>query len=399
MTEQKNAATAERTGAAIDGGAPKPSLEAAFEAAASTAAAAKPATMAATERADRPAVAAKIEAGISPAVAPAAATVSASAPMVANVPTPAASSDTEPCGVLRCGEPRAVDVDIVIPVYNEQEQLGSSVVLLMEQLRELAEEGSSFTWQVVIADNASTDRTWDLARALSEKFPFTVRAMRIPQKGRGRALKCAWGSSKAQVMAYMDVDLSTDTRQIPALVEPILQGRADVSFGSRLLPGSQVERCLKREFISRTYNRMLQSYLDARFRDAQCGFKAISAEAARSLLPIIEDNEWFFDTELLVLAESMGIATNEFAVRWREDPGSTVHIVDTVRKDLAGMKRMHDAKAAGKLGARPQLACPTAPGKAVSATAPAAASALRPARKASTPVSPIHPHQTPLEAR
>ena len=213
-------------------------------------------------------------------------------------------------------------------------------MLLMDQLREVSLHAKSFTWQIVIADNASSDKTWELARILACKFPFTLRAIRIPQKGRGRALKITWSTSKARVRAYMDVDLSTDIRQIPELVDPILDGRADVCFGSRLLPASRVERCAKREFISRSYNRMLQSYLGVHFHDAQCGFKSISAEAADTLLPLVQDNEWFFDTELLVLAERMGIASCEFAVRRKEDPGTTVHIVDTVRKDLAGMKRL-----------------------------------------------------------
>lgn len=233
-----------------------------------------------------------------------------------------------------------VDCDFVIPVYNEETELGSSVMLLMEELHEISLHARDFTWQIVIADNASSDKTWTLACALATRFPMTVRAVRIPQKGRGRALKIAWSVSQARVRAYMDVDLSTDIRQIPELVGPILDGRADVSFGSRLLPASQVERCLKREFISRCYNLMLQRYLNVTFHDAQCGFKAISADAARTLLPQVEDNEWFFDTELLVLAERMGIASNEFAVTWREDPGTTVNIIDTVRKDLAGMKRL-----------------------------------------------------------
>lgn len=249
--------------------------------------------------------------------------------------------------VLTCGNPREVDCDFVIPVYNEEAELGSSVMLLMDQLGEISHQASSFTWQIVIADNASSDKTWELCRVLSAKFPFTVRAVRIPEKGRGRALKLAWGTSRARVRAYMDVDLSTDIRQIPQLVGPILDGRADLTFGSRLMPGAQIQRCLKREIISRTYNRMLQSYLNVHFYDAQCGFKALSAEAAEALLPLIEDNEWFFDTELLVLAERLGIASCEFAVRWREDPGSTVHIVDTVKKDLAGMKRLKESMNAG----------------------------------------------------
>ena len=252
--------------------------------------------------------------------------------------TPAASAS-----ILTCGEPREVDCSFVIPVYNEEAELGSSIMILMDELRQLSLHARSFTWEIVIADNASSDKTWDLARILASKFPFTVRALRIPQKGRGRALKAAWLQSRGRVRAYMDVDLSTDIRQIPELVGPILDGRADVSFGSRLMPSSQVERCAKREFISRGYNRMLRAYLGVRFHDAQCGFKALSAEAAGLLLPLIEDDEWFFDTELLYLAEHLGIATNEFPVRWREDPGTTVDIVDTVRKDLAGMARLKNS--------------------------------------------------------
>ena len=267
----------------------------------------------------------------------------AEAPAQDEAPSPTETltqSAPSPSTILACGKPREVDCDFVIPVFNEQAELGSSVMLLMDQLREISLHAKSFTWQIVIADNASSDKTWELARILSYKFPFTIRAIRIPQKGRGRALKIAWSNSKARVRAYMDVDLSTDIRQIPELVGPILDGRADVCFGSRLLPASCVERCAKREFISRSYNRMLQNYLGVHFHDAQCGFKAVSAEAADTLLPLIQDNEWFFDTELLVLAERMGIASCEFPVRWKEDPGTTVNIVDTVRKDLAGMKRL-----------------------------------------------------------
>ena len=258
--------------------------------------------------------------------------------------TPLSTSAATSASILTCGEPREVDCSFVIPVYNEEAELGSSVMILMDELRRLSLHARSFTWEIVIADNASSDKTWDLARILASKFPFTVRAVRIPQKGRGRALKIAWLQSRARVRAYMDVDLSTDIRQIPELVGPILDGRADVSFGSRLMADSQVERCAKREFISRSYNRMLKAYLGVRFRDAQCGFKAVSAEAAELLLPLIEDDEWFFDTELLYLAERLGIATNEFPVRWREDPGTTVHIVDTVRKDLAGMARLKNSR-------------------------------------------------------
>ena len=165
---------------------------------------------------------------------------------------PATQSEPSPSSILACGKPREVDCDFVIPVFNEQAELGSSIMMLMDQLREVSLHAKSFTWQIVIADNASSDKTWELARILACKFPFTLRAIRIPQKGRGRALKITWSTSKARVRAYMDVDLSTDIRQIPELVGPILDGRADICFGSRLLPASRVERCAKREFISRS---------------------------------------------------------------------------------------------------------------------------------------------------
>ena len=254
------------------------------------------------------------------------------------------------------GNPLSVDTDIVVPVYNEETELGSSIMILVEQAKALELMPDPITVQIVIADNASSDKTWSLACSLTEAFPDYVRAIRIPQKGRGRALKTSWLSSQARVMAYMDVDLSTDVAQIPELVRPILDGSADISFGSRLMPQSSVKRCAKREFISRTYNRMLQNYLNVTFHDAQCGFKAISAEAAHALLPQVEDNEWFFDTELLVLAERLGIAMSEFPVRWKEDPSSTVHIADTVRKDLAGMRRLK-ASGAGAPTATVSAAC------------------------------------------
>lgn len=243
--------------------------------------------------------------------------------------------------VERVGEPRSVDADIVIPVYNEQEQLAESVLTLMNHLASSQIEGWAYTWQIVIADNASTDDTWAIASRLASQYPGRVRAVRIARKGRGRALKLAWGESRAKVVAYMDVDLSTDIHQTGTLVGTLVYGFADVAFGCRLFDDSEVTRSAKREFISRTYNGMLRMLLGASFHDAQCGFKAMTASAARHLLPYIQDDEWFFDTEMLLLAQATGMRMYEFPVRWVEDPGSTVNIPDTVRKDLKGMWRMN----------------------------------------------------------
>ena len=271
-------------------------------------------------------------------------------PTVHHIPL---QENATPIQVLFAGDPQELDADIVVPVYNEEVELGSSIMILVEQFKMLENLPEPISAQAVIADNASSDRTWSLACSLTETFPDYVRAVRIPEKGRGRALKVAWLSSQARALAYTDVDLSTDIMQIPDLIRPILNCTADISFGSRLMPQSNVRRCPKREFISRTYNRMLQTYLGVNFHDAQCGFKAISNEAARTLLPLVKDNEWFFDTELLVLGERMNIAMNEFPVCWEEDPNSTVNIADTVRKDLAGMRRLKETgTAAPYVGAR-----------------------------------------------
>ena len=236
------------------------------------------------------------------------------------------------------GSPAAVDADIVIPIYNEEVQLADSVSTLCSFLDRHAKDLTPFSWNVVIADNAS----WQIAKALCDWCPNQVRALHLVRKGRGYALKQAWLSSRAAVVAYMDVDLSTDIGSTGSLILPLLQGGADIAFGSRLMPQSQVTRSPKREFISRTYNLMLRSYLAVSFHDAQCGFKAITAQAARALLPQVKDNEWFFDTELLVRAQQAGMTMLELPVRWVEDAGSTVDIPDTVKKDLEGMHRVRE---------------------------------------------------------
>lgn len=243
----------------------------------------------------------------------------------------------------RVGHPAKVDADIVIPVYNESEQLADSVFALMDHLGNIMrqrQENTGYTWNIVIADNASTDGTWPIAVYLARQYPQCVRAIRIAAKGRGRALKLAWGESQASVRAYMDVDLSTDIRFTDGLIRSILDGPAEVATGCRLLDESQVDRSPKREFISRCYNVLLRTALGADFQDAQCGFKAVSARAARFLLPRIQDDEWFFDTELLTLAQAYGLPTYIFPVRWVEDAGTTVDIPDTARKDLEGVMRM-----------------------------------------------------------
>jgi len=235
-------------------------------------------------------------------------------------------------------------LDVVVPVYNEEIDLEPCVRRLHAYLR----DGFPYRFRITIADNASTDSTAEVADRLAEVLPG-VTAVHLSEKGRGRALKFVWTHSDAAVLAYMDVDLSTDLGALLPLVAPLISGHSDLAIGSRLARGSRVVRGAKREFISRTYNLILRGTLAARFSDAQCGFKAIRADVAARLLPMVEDTGWFFDTELLVLAERAGLRIHEVPVDWVDDPDSRVDIVATALADLRGIARLTRALGTGRL--------------------------------------------------
>nr|WP_234971501.1 glycosyltransferase [Jatrophihabitans endophyticus] len=239
---------------------------------------------------------------------------------------------------------KTVDVEIVVPVYNEETDLEPSVRRLHAFLR----RDFPFESIITIADNASTDGTWQCALDLADELDG-VRAVHLDAKGRGRALNRVWGDSTARVVAYMDVDLSTDLAALLPLVAPLLSGHSDVAIGSRLSRTSRVVRGPKREFISRSYNLLLRTTLRTRFSDAQCGFKAMRAECAQALLPHVQDTAWFWDTELLVLAERSGMRIAEVPVDWVDDPDSRVDIVKTAKDDLRGIARIGRALVRGDL--------------------------------------------------
>jgi glycosyltransferase involved in cell wall biosynthesis len=226
-------------------------------------------------------------------------------------------------------------VEVVVPVHNEERVLADSIHRLDEHLA----SGFPFSWRIVIVDNASTDGSLAIARRLTGELPF-VDLMHVPEKGRGRALRAAWSTSEAEVVCYMDVDLSTDLQALLPLVAPLISGHSQVAIGSRLAHGAHVTRGPKRELISRVYNRLLHTTLRARFSDAQCGFKAVRADAVGELLPEIRDNGWFFDTELLILAQRRELRIHEVPVDWVEDPDSRVEIVRTAVDDLRGIARL-----------------------------------------------------------
>ena len=226
-------------------------------------------------------------------------------------------------------------MDVVVPVHNEEQALPDCV----RRLHAYLSAAFPYDWRIVVANNASTDRTARVARALAAELPH-VELIDLPQKGRGRALRTAWSRSGADVLCYMDVDLSTDLRALLPLVAPLVSGHSDVAIGTRLARGAHVVRGAKRELISRAYNHILRWTLRARFSDAQCGFKAVRADVARALLPQVRDDAWFFDTELLVLAQRRGLRIHEVPVDWVDDPDTRVDIVPTAVADLRGVARL-----------------------------------------------------------
>ncbi len=232
-------------------------------------------------------------------------------------------------------EGSALDLDVVIPVYNGERVVSASV----RRLHSFLSARLPFSWRIIIVDNGSTDRTRVIATRLSDELA-EVQMIRLEANGRGRALRAAWSTSDARVLCYMDVDLSTDLNAVLPLVAPLLSGHSDLAIGTRLARGARVTRGTKRELISRSYNRLLRLVLRARFSDAQCGFKAVRGDLASELVGAVRDEAWFFDTELLILAQRRGLRIHEVPVDWVEGADTTVDIVATALADLQGIARL-----------------------------------------------------------
>ncbi|WP_093497481.1 dolichyl-phosphate beta-glucosyltransferase [Streptomyces sp. Ag109_O5-10] len=235
-------------------------------------------------------------------------------------------------------------LDLAVPVFNEEADLEPSVRRLHAHLRETF----PYPFRITVADNASTDATPLIAARLAAELP-EVEWIRLAEKGRGRALRAAWSASSAPVVGYLDVDLSTGLTALLPLVAPLLSGHSDLAIGTRLAPGARVVRGPKREAVSRCYNVLLRCTLSVGFSDAQCGFKAVRRDAAARLLPLVRDTGWFFDTELLVIAERAGLRIHEVPVDWVDDPDSRVDLLPTALADLRGIARVGLALARGAL--------------------------------------------------
>jgi len=226
-----------------------------------------------------------------------------------------------------------MNISVVIPVYNEEQQLEWSVNKVLEVCKKNYDN-----FEILIADNASKDKTLEIAKRLSKTYK-QVKFIHLDQKGRGRILKKAWMMTDADIMCYMDVDLSTDMKHLKELTDTIENGY-DIAFGSRHEKESELERSFKRDILSRGYVCLLKFFLGVHFSDAQCGFKAISRKVAKELIPKIKDNEWFFDTELLVKGERLGYKLRKVPVKWTEEKGSTVQIRKTIINYLKNMFKL-----------------------------------------------------------
>ena len=234
-------------------------------------------------------------------------------------------------------------INVTLPVFNEERRLARS----LPRLHAFLVAWGRFPFELVVADNGSTDHTLALARQLAREYSG-VRVEHLELKGRGRALKQVWRASRADILSYMDVDLSTDLDAFPLLVAALVDGGYELAIGSRRLPASRTSRGWRREILSRGYMLLVKTLFRPSFSDAQCGFKALTGEAAAALLPLVVDDGWFMDTELLVLAERLGYRIGEVPVQWVDDPDSRVRLFSTALADLRGLLRLRWGLAAGK---------------------------------------------------
>ena len=231
-------------------------------------------------------------------------------------------------------------VDVVIPCLNEVKVIRDSV----EKTLACFDANPQYQWRVIVADNGSSDGTSDVVRQMEREDP-RVKALVLAIRGRGLALKEAWTTSTADVVSYMDADLSTDLVHLPKLIEMVVGGKCEVAIGTRLARGSKTKRSLKREITSRSYVAMIRAtFPRLKITDAQCGFKALSRRAVNEIVPLIENRMWFFDTEMLILAQRKGLKIRELPVHWVEDPDTKVKIMKTAMEDIRGLARMRFSK-------------------------------------------------------
>lgn len=233
---------------------------------------------------------------------------------------------------------RKLKLDVVLPVLNEFVDLPKNLPILHAFL---SKHMAEYEWNIVIVDNGSSARAKQQSSKLAKKYT-KVRSVSVHPKGRGRALKYTWMHSSADILCYMDIDLSSQLEFLPELIDSVSKKGFDIAIGSRNSPGSKViGRKLIREISSKGYALLIRlTFLHTHIPDAQCGFKAISREIAQKIVPRIKDNAWFFDSELLICSEKRGYKIKVVPIEWHDDPNSTVKVLKTAWEDIKGLVRI-----------------------------------------------------------
>jgi len=207
-----------------------------------------------------------------------------------------------------------MDLTIVLPIYNEEKMIGSAIERVIDYMQKHL---ASYQWQLVIADNASTDRTMEIVKDKADRYP-QLKYFHLPQAGKGGAIKQAWLRYPARINIFMDADLSTNLRHLPELIRPLEEKKCDLVIGSRLQRESKTKRTLFRSLLSRIYNLLFKILFRIKITDAQCGFKAVSRQVVETIIPRLKDNQWFFDSELIISTYQHGLTVKEIPVSWKE---------------------------------------------------------------------------------
>ena len=215
-----------------------------------------------------------------------------------------------------------VDVSVVLPAYNEADKLEGAVTKISQALKE-----TRYVYEIVIAEDGSTDGTAERAEELTQKFPYIKHIHREKRLGRGTALNNAFKQCNGKVFVYMDLDLATDLKYLKPLIDAITVEDNDFSTGSRMLPESKVERSLSRSISSKTYNFLVRHMLGSNLKDHQCGFKAFKRDPVLALLDDVEATHWFWDTEIMVRAHRQGYKIKEIAVEWKSGRDTKVNLL------------------------------------------------------------------------
>lgn len=228
-------------------------------------------------------------------------------------------------------------LEIDIPVYNEEIDLPKNIPILFEFF---SKSLTDYDWQILIVNNASTDQTAKVAANLSQQYPKKVKVLNLDRKGRGWALRQAWLKSSAEYVSYMDIDLSSDITCFRDLLKPLDAG-FDLVTGSRNLKESQViGRTFLRELMSRTYITLVKLIHGTKLSDTQCGFKALRKATFLKVEPLIKNNLWFFDSEMVIILERAGYKVTDIPIKWVDDRHTTVKVAKDSWEEFSGLVRL-----------------------------------------------------------